>query len=945
MKKNLALLLAISMLVGCMLAIVPAASATDGAGSSTDSYEPKIAYTNVNYTDDLVLMFAVPAPEDLEEGSSVKVLIWDAESNTYSYKNTISTSTNTPTAIALNAEEAKVTIGGAEHLVFKYYDLTPDMMTDIVYARAVVVDKDGNATAYGDVIDYSVVEYVETAKGGFNGGSPVITNPEVLDLLDSMLLFGANAQDFAGGSKPYLPNGYYANDELHKIWVTPVVAGQKFVKAFGGFFKYEEGGYATVHAPFFDGLEAVSYKDNDGNLLTDANTVGYDEAAGFQVNAVDSDIEIIVEYDSKSFIELNANDFGEGFQLDNVSSDIKGDYNTIKNLGINYKSFTNISVPNIIKKLNLSGLACTLTSNRMNYYHGFRTVADPNDENNLVFLVAITNKPEMHFQYIRPTDYPYFGYGDTLDEALTIEFELGKYTDAPVNTRAYKLVYSSDSNTIEGYTTSNHDLNLFRITNDKVYLLNGKSDNAENGTEICTLTKDRLTKIAITLYGDGTAKAYCSDENGKMNVAAELELVMPDKFTEMQNMHQANLADDNPDNNDDLLGFASLGNWLSMHTLYSNWQLGIGSATNAKLEEASVMINGVDTPLKNADGTFNMDAVQAYAEENYSFLLGYFRFSMGATCEIDEDQLDNTILSVTGEDFGEGFAFNNLTGNIGNYAGNPAKIAAMGATYNDPDKLSLNAYRSEKLFRRAWFDGNIGGAKFFQGFKTVADPSNPNNLVLQITSANANTLDLETIKPEELAKVGWGADGAITLELEIGKSNPDTSVNTRVFQIHRRTDENPGAAFTKNSQFDLFKVTNDEIIFYGGTDTVIGTVPNTGFVKIAFVINGNGVIKAYCSNADGAMVYAGEKDFSQLAMFASEDFASWMSHVITPRWYVGSGLGDADIIQSATVEIDGAQVPVYADGAYNEAALQVYMETYHSFLLDNFKISGKALYE
>ena len=142
----------------------------------------------------------------------------------------------------------------------------------------------------------------------------------------------------------------------------------------------------------------------------------------------------------------------------------------------------------------------------------------------------------------------------------------------------------------------------------------------------------------------------------------------PDAFTEMQTQHLANLADDNLDNNDDLVSFASVGNWLSMHTLYSNWQLGVN--INATKKEAilndSVMINGVDTPLKNADGSFNMEAVQAYAEENYGFLLGYFKFCMGDIYGFESDANENEklIKSMTGEDFGEGFAFSNLTDKI-----------------------------------------------------------------------------------------------------------------------------------------------------------------------------------------------------------------------------------------------------------------------------------------
>lgn len=75
--------------------------------------------------------------------------------------------------------------------MYKYKGLAAENMTDIVYARAVVVDKDNKATAYSHVLDYSVVEYVHTAKGAFNNGTPVIANEDVFELLDSVLDFGA----------------------------------------------------------------------------------------------------------------------------------------------------------------------------------------------------------------------------------------------------------------------------------------------------------------------------------------------------------------------------------------------------------------------------------------------------------------------------------------------------------------------------------------------------------------------------------------------------------------------------------------------------------------------------------------------------------------------------------------------------------------------------------
>ena len=144
-------------------------------------------------------------------------------------------------------------------------------------------------------------------------------------LLDSILDFGAAVQEIEGDREPYAPNGYLANDELHKIWVTPVVAGKTMDKVFAGFFKYKENGYATVREPFFDGYTASVYKNANGEALQDANPEQYDEALGFQIDAVDSDIEITVEYSHVLHRQINAADYGPDFRMDNIEKLVYGE--------------------------------------------------------------------------------------------------------------------------------------------------------------------------------------------------------------------------------------------------------------------------------------------------------------------------------------------------------------------------------------------------------------------------------------------------------------------------------------------------------------------------------------------------------------------------------------------------------------------------------------------
>ena len=76
-KKNFTLLLALVMIVGCIFGVMPAADSAEGGEVNIESYEPSIAYANVNYSEDLILMFAVPVTAEgaLAEGSSVKVVL------------------------------------------------------------------------------------------------------------------------------------------------------------------------------------------------------------------------------------------------------------------------------------------------------------------------------------------------------------------------------------------------------------------------------------------------------------------------------------------------------------------------------------------------------------------------------------------------------------------------------------------------------------------------------------------------------------------------------------------------------------------------------------------------------------------------------------------------------------------------------------------------------
>ena len=257
MKKKLALILALVMLMGTVFSMIPA-TAAEAAASET--YEPKISYANINCSDKFYVMFAVPAPTtDLGDNTEVKLLAWADKSlsKAFSYNDLDKT--------VVSAEADKITIEGSQYLVFKYDGLTAANMTNIIAARPVIVNTTDNETTvvrYGNIIEYSVLEYVATAKGEF--GTAALSE-DIIEMLDTMLAFGRRAQMYSAGSYDF-----FADDELSKIWYIPIINGVEGKKTFGGFFK-KGADLATVSAPHFDDYAFINFVDANGEDLYDVD--------------------------------------------------------------------------------------------------------------------------------------------------------------------------------------------------------------------------------------------------------------------------------------------------------------------------------------------------------------------------------------------------------------------------------------------------------------------------------------------------------------------------------------------------------------------------------------------------------------------------------------------------------------------------------------------------
>ena len=570
MKRSFSLVLAIVMLLGCFVGLTAMAEGEAPVYTPTE-YAPEIAYTNVAYEGGLILMFAVNAPASLQEGEKVDLLFWESRELADAF------SANDVYANKLTAEETKATINGAEYLVYKYDGLSASMMTDVVYARPVFTDANGKRT-YGEIVDYSVVEYVKTACGEFDGFAGLAE--DVQALLKSLLGFGATAQVYLGGDEAYTPNGFLADDDLNKVWINIIRGGAIKDKVFGGFFKYEEDGYVTVKAPFLDGLASIAFKDKDGKVLEDADA----RADGFQLIATEGDLEISVEYDTISLGGFNGNEVEVGYYLSNEEA-------------YSYKNILGGT-----SSANLSGLACAIdTAGRWNYWHSLEVVKDPTDESNQVIKVSATTAPALTAANTNAATFAGTGFGDTVEAVITLEFELGSVNGNPVNAGRFYFRNRHGSAPNKKW----FDFQMFNVSNSEVKLA--------SGTLIGTVADAGMTKFAIVIDATGTVLAYAENAEGVMVKTVEEPLSLPSGLLDVY----ANVTD---------FFVATTG---TKGTLEPTWVLASGSSTNATLEAASVVIEGVETPLKDANGNLNPVAVRKYVEDNMSYYLDNFKICVG----------------------------------------------------------------------------------------------------------------------------------------------------------------------------------------------------------------------------------------------------------------------------------------------------------------------------
>ena len=197
LKSKLFMLLASFLMVLCCVFGVSALKAKGkthvAVGQTTPVENPTLTIesNNVSYSDSIYILYAVSNTGFDRDVYQIKMLFWEEVQDEY----VVGTEKYAVTS------ESKATVKGKPCLIFYSNGLAAKQMTMDIYARP-YVEINGEAY-YGDVMKFSVLEYVYTMKE--NGG--LTTNQQ--NLFNSMLNYGASAQYQFGYNVDRIANGDY----------------------------------------------------------------------------------------------------------------------------------------------------------------------------------------------------------------------------------------------------------------------------------------------------------------------------------------------------------------------------------------------------------------------------------------------------------------------------------------------------------------------------------------------------------------------------------------------------------------------------------------------------------------------------------------------------------------------------------------------------------------
>ena len=299
MNKKLFAVLLCAILTLCALF---SAISVVNAESEEEDPELRIYACSLAFKGSTYINYAVQG----NELDNVKMLIWTEPDTEYEYgsQNCILESTETQN------------INGTPSLVFRYTKLNAKEMTDVIYARA-FVEKSGTYY-YSEVKKYSILQYAYNKTGRTGTAS---TNQDLIELLESMLVYGSNAQKYFKYKTDRL-----ASDDWYQV---KVVNGLLDDMCDNGL--YLPGDTVTVHAPDTNDVGEAFYGwyDQEGKKVASTAEYNYvvenhnieltgyyegDESIPQVVNVVRDQITPADDVDY-NFASFGRNDFNTDIEL------------------------------------------------------------------------------------------------------------------------------------------------------------------------------------------------------------------------------------------------------------------------------------------------------------------------------------------------------------------------------------------------------------------------------------------------------------------------------------------------------------------------------------------------------------------------------------------------------------------------------------------------------
>ena len=197
MKRGLRFAAAAVLSVMCALCFAFGVSAIAAQPEEGGAKSLSIEYANLKFEDNVYILYAAGS-ENIEDTSSIKLLVWDSVPAEYTAESSPDYTLN-----VYNHQE----INGVTYPVFCFTELAAKQMTDDVYVCAYY--DDNGTEIYSAPFKYSILQY---AYNMINGGTD---DGKLQDLLYSMLNYGSAAQRYYNYNIERPADGEYVNVKVN----------------------------------------------------------------------------------------------------------------------------------------------------------------------------------------------------------------------------------------------------------------------------------------------------------------------------------------------------------------------------------------------------------------------------------------------------------------------------------------------------------------------------------------------------------------------------------------------------------------------------------------------------------------------------------------------------------------------------------------------------------